>query len=126
MRHCVACHTEFTTDTRRCPDCGSRTLDARELKLWHIAQDELTQESFVPAGVLEGPVEAGFVEQVFADNDIPHIVRSYGDDGFGSIWQPQTGWGVLLVLDDDRGRAKSLLQQIRDAATEPPEDGVAE
>lgn len=121
MRHCVACHSEYTTEVRRCPDCGSRTLDARELKLWHIAQDELTHESFVPAGVLEGPVEAGFVDQVFADNDIPHIVRSYGGDGFGPIWQPQTGWGVLLVLDEDRDQARELLKEIRAADPGLPE-----
>jgi hypothetical protein len=119
MRHCVACHVDFKgDDIYTCPDCGNRTLDSNEQRLWLMARQELSNEDYAIAGVLDGPVEAQFVDDVFTAEGVHHIVQAYGEDGFGAIWTTQHGWGVLLVLEPEMEKARALLAQIRAADEE--------
>lgn len=119
MRHCITCNASFhRDDVRRCPDCGSRLLTDEEKALWHEAQEELTNRSFVPAHVLEGPVDEAFLTEIFSDAGIPWIVRGHRSDGFMTTFRAQKGWGVLLVPEGDLRRARELVEAYLASAVE--------
>ena len=116
MRHCIPCHSSFLQDPLRCPECSGRTLNEEELALWRAAQEELTDESFEVAAILEGPVEGALVVEVFEEAGIPYILRAHGADGFSMIFSPQAGWGVVQVTQGDVAQARELVAEIRRAA----------
>lgn len=108
-RHCLPCEATFEMDLPRCPTCGSRLLTDDERMLWYQAQEELTNQSFVPAHVLDGPVDEAFLCELLRDAGVPYIVRGHRYDGFQGTFASQEGWGVLLVPEDEIQKALDLV-----------------
>ena len=118
MLYCLPCNAEYVVQMRTCPDCGSRLLTENERQLWLKAQDELTNQCFVPVHVLEGPVEEAILKSVFDDAGVPWMIRGHRADGFLAAFTSQTGWGVLLVPEDDLERARRLVELFKKSAVQ--------
>ncbi len=120
VRYCLPCNATYEKDLRVCPDCRSRLLDGNERDLWLAAQEELTNQRFVPVHVLEGPVEEALLQSLLGDAGIPWIIRGHRADGFLAAFTSQTGWGVLLVTEEDIPRARELIELFQESAV--PDD----
>jgi hypothetical protein len=124
MRYCLPCHAEYVVDMPRCPSCGSRLLTEEEKLLWNEAQEELTNQSFVPVHVLEGPVDRALIPAILNDAGVPHMIRGDTADAFTAAFFAQRGWGVVLVPEEDVTRAKDVIKAYNEATV--PEDPPAE
>ncbi len=118
MRHCVPCKADYQDSPENCPVCGGLTLTEEQLRGWQSARDELTDQSFEVVAIVAGPVESGLFEQVFQQEGIPYILRTYSDDGLGMIFRPQRGWGVFMVAHFDVERTRELVHGIRNSIPE--------
>jgi len=110
VHYCLPCDAVFEKDLRICPDCGSRLLTDDERELWHQVQEDLTNQSFVPVHVLEGPIDEAILSELLSDADVAHIVRGgHGYDAFRTAFTAQEGWGVVLVPEDDIEKAHEII-----------------
>ena len=64
--------------------------------------------------VLDNEVEAGLLDALLKEQEIPHLMRSYHDRAYDGLWQQQQGWGhveapaaykaqILSTYNDMRG-----------------------
>ena len=123
MRYCLPCNATYEANLRHCPDCGSRLLTEAERQLWYKAQEELTNQTFVPVHVLEGPVEEAILKELLVDAQVPYIVRGHRNDGFLTTFRAQMGWGVLLVPEEDMERARGVVRAYQESQVVDFEQG---
>jgi hypothetical protein len=121
MRYCLPCHAEYILELHTCPTCGSRLLSEEERRLWLDAQEELSNQTFVPVHVLDGPVEKALIPAILTDAGVPHLIRGDTSDAFTSAFFAQRGWGVVLVPEDDVSWARDVIRAYTEA-TVPEEE----
>ena len=68
--------------------------------------------------VLDNQFEADIFEEVLNDNNIPHLIRSYDDSAYGSLYQLAKGWGKVEAPPEYEEQIKELLQELREAKIE--------
>ena len=54
-------------------------------------------DDYVKVAILENEVEAGFLDSILSERQIPHLMRSYHDMAFDGLFQAQKGWGHVSV-----------------------------
>ena len=52
-------------------------------------------EDFKKILVLGNEIEAGLMDSVLTERDIPHIMKSYHDSAYDGIFQAHKGWGHI-------------------------------
>jgi lipopolysaccharide heptosyltransferase I len=65
------------------------------------------------AAILSGPVEAQVITHLLGEDRIPHLVRRFREIAFDGIFEPQKGWGELLVPAERREEVCTLLELVR-------------
>jgi hypothetical protein len=65
-------------------------------------------EEFKKVLVLENEIEAGLLESVLNERNIPHRIRSYHDSAYDGIYQAQKGWGVVMAPAEYEDEIQSI------------------
>ncbi len=66
--------------------------------------------------LLRNEVEASLVDMILREDGIPHLVLSYRDRAYSSIWQCQYGWGHIDAPARYRSGIRALLAVLRSEA----------
>ncbi|MFC1863240.1 hypothetical protein ACFL1Z_04720 [Thermodesulfobacteriota bacterium] len=54
-------------------------------------------DDYVKVATLENELEAGLLDSILTERQIPHLMRSYHDTAFDGLFQAQKGWGHVSV-----------------------------
>ena len=68
--------------------------------------------------LLDNQIEADIFEEILNDNNIPHVIRSYDDTAYGSLYQLAKGWGKVEAPSEYEDKIKELLNELRQAKIE--------
>ena len=73
-------------------------------------------EEYVKAATLDNEIEAGLLESILKERDIPHLMRSYHDTAYDGLYQTQKGWGGVNAPESYREEIKEILSDLREDA----------
>ena len=73
-------------------------------------------EDYKKIAVLEDEVEAGLVESVLRERDIPHRMTSYYDTALDGLFQVQKGWGYVAAPEEYEAEVMEILADLREGA----------
>ena len=73
-------------------------------------------EDYIKAVTLDNEIEAGLLESILKERDIPHLMRSYHDTAYDGLYQTQKGWGVVSAPKSYREEIKEILSDLREEA----------
>ena len=73
-------------------------------------------EEYIKAVTLDNEIEAGLLESILKERDIPHLMRSYHDTAYDGLYQTQKGWGVVSAPESYREEIKEILSDLREEA----------
>ena len=45
--------------------------------------------------MFKNEIEAMLLDEILAEKQIPHLIRSYHDSAYDGLWQTQSGWGHI-------------------------------
>jgi hypothetical protein len=74
-------------------------------------------EEYTKVAVLENDIEAGLLESVLQEREIPHIMRSYHDTAYDGLFQTQKGWGTVSAPESYHRDISEILGDIREDAS---------
>jgi hypothetical protein len=63
--------------------------------------------------VLDNEVEAGLLDALLTEQEIPHLMRSYHDRAYDGLWQQQQGWGHVEAPSDHKAQILSIYDDMR-------------
>ncbi len=72
--------------------------------------------------VLRNDIEAGLLDAVLAEQDIPHLMQSYYDAAYDGVFQHQKGWGCVRAPEVFRAKIIDILEDLRRNADATPEE----
>ena len=75
-------------------------------------------EDYKKIAVLEDEFEAGLLEAILSEREIPHRMRSYYDTALDGLFQTQKGWGYVAAPEQYKAEVKEILADLRKAAEE--------
>ena len=70
-------------------------------------------EDYTKIATLENDIEAGLLESVLTERDIPHRMRSYHDTAFDGLFQTQKGWGYVSAPESFHEEIEEILSDLR-------------
>lgn len=70
-------------------------------------------DKFIRIASLENEVEAGLLDSILTERNVPHIIRSYHDLVYDGIFQTARGWGYVGSLEPYRQEILDILSDIR-------------
>jgi hypothetical protein len=70
---------------------------------------------FVKATVVDNAFEAQLLETVLVDRGIPHVIRSFHDDVYGTLFQITKGWGEVQAPVSHRQEIADILEELRNS-----------
>ena len=65
--------------------------------------------------ILENEFEAGIMEELLEENDIPYVIQSYVNGPYDGIWKSQKGWGHIEADPEYKEEIMSLYEDIKDS-----------
>lgn len=68
---------------------------------------------FVRIAVLDNTFEADMLTAMLDENQIPHLIRTYEDEAYGTLFQTTRGWGAVLAPEKHREEILQLLAELR-------------
>lgn len=75
-------------------------------------------EQFARVAVLRNNVEAGLLDSILSEREIPHIMVSYHDAALDGLFQAQKGWGCVEAPESYKDEIVHILADIREQADE--------
>ena len=69
-------------------------------------------EDFKKILILENEIEAGLLDSVLNERNIPHRIQSYHDSAYDGIYQVQKGWGVVLAPPEYEEEIQSIYADL--------------
>ncbi len=80
----------------------------------HQTQQQVEeQQPMERAAILGSAIEAQVLTNLLEQDRIPHMVRLFREIAFDGIFEPQKGWGELLVPPERKDEACALLETVR-------------
>lgn len=73
----------------------------------------MRMKRLVKIASLENEVEAGLLDSILTERNIPHVIRSYHDLVYNGIFQTTRGWGYVGSLESYREEILDILSDIR-------------
>jgi signal recognition particle subunit SEC65 len=62
---------------------------------------------------LKNQIEAQVIESALREAGIKCIIRTFSDAAYNGIFIPQQGYGQVLVEDQDKEKAKEVIEDIQ-------------
>ncbi len=69
--------------------------------------------NFKKIATLENEIEAGLLDSILSDRNIPHTICSYNDLVYDGIYQMVKGWGYVSSTDFYSQEILDILNDIR-------------
>jgi len=110
MKYCPKCGSEFFDTIGLCNECDTELISEQQWKNLIVEQKIEAQEVFVKIKTVDDPFAADVIKDALEKEEIPVLVRSFQDTSFNGIFIPQKGWGILLVPDEFREKAKKIIE----------------
>ena len=111
MPWCHTCEAEFVEGVTSCADCGG-TLSAGPPQ--PKPEKERGPAGLVLLADVDDGVEAGLLEGLLRQNDIPFVKRHREAGEYISILMGRSAYGVGILVDErDYERARELLAFLR-------------
>ena len=66
--------------------------------------------------ILENEFEAGIMEDLLEENDIPYVIQSYVNGPYDGIWKSQKGWGHIEADPEYKEEIISLYESIKESS----------
>jgi hypothetical protein len=73
-------------------------------------------EDYKKIAVLDDVFEAGLLDSVLSEREIPHCMRSYYDTAYDGLFQTQKGWGYVAAPEGYEAEVTEILADLREAA----------
>jgi hypothetical protein len=73
-------------------------------------------EDYKKIAVLDDEFEAGLLDSVLSEREIPHRMRSYYDTALDGLFQTQKGWGYVAAPEQYDAQVREILGDIREEA----------
>ena len=73
----------------------------------------MDMEDYTKIATLENDIEAGLLESILTERDIPHRMRSYHDTAFDGLFQTQKGWGYVSAPESFHEEIEEILCDLR-------------
>lgn len=73
-------------------------------------------EDYKKIAVLEDEFEAGLLDSVLCEREIPHRMRSYYDTAYDGLFQSQKGWGYVAAPEQYEAEIREILADLREEA----------
>ena len=73
----------------------------------------MDREDYTRIATLENDIEAGLLEAILTERDIPHRMRSYHDTAFDGLFQTQKGWGFVSAPEPFHEEIEEILSDLR-------------
>ncbi|MDK2878973.1 MAG: hypothetical protein PWR06_1689 [Thermoanaerobacteraceae bacterium] len=70
-------------------------------------------DKYARIATLENEIEAGLLDSILTERNIPHVIRSYHDIVYNGIYQTVRGWGYVGSLESYRQEIIDILMNIR-------------
>lgn len=70
-------------------------------------------DKYARIATLENEIEAGLLDSILTERNIPHVIRSYHDIVYNGIYQTVRGWGYVGSLESYRQEIMDILMNIR-------------
>ncbi len=82
-------------------------------------QNETTtghMEDYIKIAILENEIEAGLLDSILTERDVPHRMRSYYDTAYNGLFQTQKGWGYVSAPEGYKEEIMEILTDLRKEA----------
>lgn len=63
--------------------------------------------------ILENEFEAGIMEELLEENDIPYVIQSYVNGPYNGIWKSQKGWGHIEADPEFKEEILEIYREIK-------------
>ena len=73
-------------------------------------------EEYIRIVVLENEIEAGLLDSILTERNIPHMMTSYHDTAYDGLFQTQKGWGVVSAPPHHEEEITEIVQDLRKQA----------
>jgi hypothetical protein len=73
-------------------------------------------EDYIKIVTLENEIEAGLLESILIERNIPHLMRSYYDTAYDGLFQTQKGWGYVSAPEGYGEEIMEILADLRKEA----------
>ena len=73
-------------------------------------------EDYKKIAVLEDEFEAGLLDSVLNEREVPHRMRSYYDTAYDGLFQTQKGWGYVAAPEQYEAEITEILADLREEA----------
>lgn len=74
-------------------------------------------EDYIKIATLENEIEAGLLDSILTEQNIPHLMRSYYDTAYDGLFQTQKGWGYVSAPEGYREEITEILADLRKQAS---------
>lgn len=126
MRYCPECGNEFVDAVTTCSACDKLLISEAEWKK-NLAERQMeNQETFVRVATAADQFEADVLRDALEGEQIPVLVRNYQDTSFNGLFIPQKGWGSILVPDEFRIKARTIIEALESARSQAIDDAGGE
>ncbi len=73
-------------------------------------------EDYKKIAVLDDEFEAGLLDSVLSEREIPHRMTSYYDTALDGLFQTQKGWGYVAAPEQYEAEVTEILADLREGA----------
>jgi hypothetical protein len=74
-------------------------------------------EDYIKIATLENEIEAGLLDSVLTERNVPHRMRSYYDTAYNGLFQTQKGWGYVSAPEGYKEEIMEILTDVRKEAS---------
>jgi len=76
-------------------------------------------QDYLKVATLENEIEAGLLDSILTERNIPHMLTSYHDTAYDGLFQTQKGWGYVSAPAPYHEEIRELVDELREAAARP-------
>lgn len=64
--------------------------------------------------VVDNQFEAQLLAEIFAERQIPHVLKSYYDAAYDGLFQTQKGWGAVYAPSHYKAEIDEIIASLRE------------
>jgi hypothetical protein len=64
--------------------------------------------------MFKNEIEAMLLDEILAEKQIPHLIRSYHDSAYDGLWQTQSGWGHIEAPEEYSDEILNIYNHMSD------------